>query len=325
MAPQDGCTLTRTTNHHSPTTNHWPPPTARTMENTHTTEPAGQIELRDPQDLRSHPATRHLHTLHEESAPFIALLHSIQTGGFDPDKPVTITESGGVLDGRHRWRAARKLGLSAIPCVVRPESDAATVILNSIIARKHFTKSAIAFEVYPLFKQAHEEATARHLDFLKKGKNPNVSPSGTPCRTGTKRVEDLAESFGISETLFKQAARVHKLFVDDPEYASAMLPRIFSEPLGGEHEEARPVGLGAVIAGWEGRDKTKDKKPVVGGQLELFSESLTKSFQRWAKIEDVDGAIPMIRRLVAELEQEDCERLELLVGELQTALKKRKK
>ena len=239
---------------------------------------AHPIEMRDPAELRPHPATRHLHNLADDDARFLALVDCMARDGFAADKPATITSDGSILDGRHRWRAAKRLQLARIPCVVRSDADAATVILESIIARKHFTKSALAFECYPLFKAAHEEAKARRLKKLRKGQQIPVSDS---LRDGNTVVA-LAKELGISQDLFQDAAEVHKLFERDPAYAAQMLPRIFGEMVGGEHESTRPVGLGAVIAGHKGRAVDRGGKPAAGRrQLELFTKTVVDGITRW--------------------------------------------
>ena len=277
------------------------------------------IHMRDPQDLHPHPSTKHLHLLGDDDPRYLALVVSIERGGFDADKPVTIDEKGRILDGRHRWRAAKRLQLERIPCVVRNEHEAATVILNSIVARKHYTKSALAFEVYPFFKAAHAEALRRKLDFLRKGQQIPVSHS---VGNG-KNTEDFAAQIGVSRNLFDQAAKVHKLFESDPAYAEQMLPRIYAEPVGGEHESTRPVGLGAVIAGYEGKTRTEDRVKPSYSQLDLFADAVATTFHRWTKIEDVEAARPALRKVVAEMSDEEAERLGALVDELKLALHNR--
>lgn len=278
------------------------------------------IEYRDPADLHPHAATKHLHMLGDQDPRFLALVVSIERGGFDGDKPITIDEHGRILDGRHRWRAARRLGLAQVPCIVRHTDEAATVILNSIVARKHFTKGALAFEVYPLFKQAHDAALRRHLEMLKSGRGTISDSVGNG-----RKVEDFAEQIGVSRDLFDQAAKVHKIFESDPDYAAEMLPRIYAEPVGGEKESSRPVGLGAVIAGYAGRNATKDQpKRPEASQLELFSESIASTFHRWARIEDVGAVRPALREIVTHLREEELEKLTALVDELRAAIKARK-
>jgi hypothetical protein len=134
------------------------------------------IVHRNPADLRPHPLSECLHDLADTDVRFTALVDAKIEHGFDPDKPLTIVPHNRILDGRHRDRVARIAELKQVPCNIVADEPAATVILDSIVARKHFTKSALAFECYPLFKQAHEEAKARHFDNLKEGAKTPAFP-----------------------------------------------------------------------------------------------------------------------------------------------------
>ena len=238
----------------------------------------GAIEWRDPATLRVHPVAKTLHDLADDDARFLTIVVSMERTGFAADKPVTIDEQCRILDGRHRWRAAKRLQLQRIPCVVRSETEAATIILDSIACRKHYTKSAVAFECYPLVKGAHEEARSRRLEMLRKGQQiPVVDGIGY----GTT-VNGLALQIGICRDLFMQASKVHALFAKDPDYAAQMLPRIFGEPVGGEHADARPVGLGAVLAGYKGKQVDKGGPPDdAKSQLELFTKTVEDGITRW--------------------------------------------
>src|SRR6185503_14497655 len=100
--------------------------------------------------------------------------------------------------------------------------------------------------------------------------------------------EELSESLGIDRHLFFDAKKVHEIFAKDPDYQALMEPRILSEPIGGEHEEKRPVGLGAVIAGWKGRNN-KGKAREDHSQLELFSDCVATLFNRFTKLLSFDA------------------------------------
>jgi hypothetical protein len=264
-----------------------------------------------------------LHLLSDDDPRFLALCVSIQRGGFDHDKPITIDEHGRILDGRHRWRAAKRLGLETVPCIERAEAEAATVILNSIVARKHYTKSALAFEVYPFFKAAHEEAVRMAQQARLRKLKQGVEVPSTDSVGRRETVDQFAAAIGVSTDLFQQAANVHKIFAFDPSYAEQMIPRIYAEPVGGEHESTRPVGLGAVIAGYQGKTRTEDKAKPVYNQLDLFADAVATTFHRWTKIEDVEAARPALRKVVAEMSDEEAERLGALVDELKLALRNR--
>lgn len=267
-----------------------------------------QIIHLDPATIRVHPLAKNLHTLADDDPVFLGMVDSMIERGFDPDKPLSVTADHQIVDGRHRWQAARRAGLKQVPCVQVDASQASTIILANIVTRKHFTKSALAFDCFPLLQNAFEASQARRLENLKKGP---IFPKPTQLVSG-KSVAEFAAQLGISDELFRQAAKVHEIFAQDEEYAAQMLPRLFARPTGGEHEYTRPVGLGAIIAGWSGRRKTKDQprpeSPVVK-QLELFDESfrtLRSATKSWSRIAppDQDRVIQQFRAVAAAMPRE---------------------
>ncbi|MBK8255608.1 MAG: hypothetical protein IPK82_23460 [Polyangiaceae bacterium] len=103
-----------------------------------------------------------------------------------------------------------------------------------------------------------------------------------------------------------------------------MEPRLLCEPMGGEHEANRPVGLGAIIAGYEGK-KNEDKARVDAAQLDLFGRAVKGFCCRAVGLEESE-----MRRVIRdEIEKiEDPEELErvmngaaLFVSEARRALK----
>ncbi len=125
----------------------------------------------------------------------------------------------------------------------------------------------------------------------------------------TRTVADFAEELGVGRSLFFEAKRVHEIFAKDEEYRALMEPRILAEMVGGEHEAHRPVGLGAVIAGWGGR-KTLDQARKDREQLELFTEGWGRAIRRfsyWAGFDPVARreALGEIRKELAGMEEEE--------------------
>lgn len=260
------------------------------------------MELRPVTDLRIHPAARDLHLLSEEHPAFVALVDNMLDVGFNPAHPITITNDGRILDGRHRWRAAKRAGLAAVPCIIRDESEAATIIIGSIVARKHYTKSALAFEVYPLMQAAHEEAIHRATERIKHG------PKSTPV---SARTRDLNTSLGISKNMLAMAKQVHDIFRQDPEYAAEMLPRLYQEPSGGEAQEStRPVGLGAIIAGHAGKQRTDSvSRDHWEQQMDLFGETwstLKRATKYWTKLDPrrQEAVVGQFRTVAAAMPQD---------------------
>jgi hypothetical protein len=181
-----------------------------------------------------------------------------------------------IIDGRNRWRAAKLLGIGELPWRTVPDDQTASVILAGLIHRMHYTKSAIAYLAFPLMILAHQEAQSRRLQKLKKGQQFPVVSAGDYGET----VEELAERIGVGRNLYFEAKRVHQIFQSDREYKALMEPKILRAPIGGEHEDSRPVGLGAVVAGYGGKGVKQER----GEQLELFARGADTFLLRWQRL-----------------------------------------
>ena len=230
----------------------------------------------------------------KETPEWAAFVQDIRERGINT--PLVILTDGTLIDGETRRRAAMRINLVTVPCHVIAEDVAAQTILQHLLLRRNLGKSALAYVGYPLIEAAHEEAKARALERLKRGD----SPVRQALPDGAKRVEDFAESMGISERLFRQAAQVREIFVEDPEFRDEMEPRIL--------DTVDPVGLGAVIAGYAGRKATsgKAKGKRANEQLELFTEALGglgKRLGYWDKmdVENREKALPVLRKTVAAM------------------------
>lgn len=98
---------------------------------------------------------------------FARLKHEIKTSGFSRDKRVLVrvkplpedqkyeegAEDFEIIDGEHRWRAGKELGMKEIPCVVMniPELDEAsfrTYILNNLRGNINEVKLAVLIQAW---------------------------------------------------------------------------------------------------------------------------------------------------------------------------------
>ncbi len=73
---------------------------------------------------------------------------------------------GRVVDGRIRIHAAIVAGLDDVPTAEVAEDEAASVVLQSLLARKHYTKSGRAFLAVPLLDAALAESSRRATEAL---------------------------------------------------------------------------------------------------------------------------------------------------------------
>lgn len=151
-------------------------------------------------DLAIHPAIATLPALATDSPEMSGLVDSVRTHGILA--PLLIDGDDQVIDGRHRLKAAKLAGLTTVPCRVVDSTEANSLALESLMARRHYTKGALAYMALPLFEQASEEGKKRGaLGRSKKGVDS----------VGTLSAERLAERLGVSTDLFRQAQKVAKL------------------------------------------------------------------------------------------------------------------
>lgn len=255
---------------------------------------AAQIILRDPSELKVHPALKHVPELAKDSPEFISMLDDIRLRGIDQ---AIFIVGDQIIEGRHRWRAAKRLQLPLIPVIERREDEIAGIIINSLVQRRHYTKGALAYMTVPMMEEAFEEAKKREISHRFGQPAAGSAASALPL----KSVEDLAETIGISRRLFFQARELHEEFEKKPKLREQFEQKILS----GE------VGLGGVLAGIAGQQATKrsengDQGKAESDQLELFGEAfgtLTTRFKYWAKF-DADSkeeAVKAIRRTVSHM------------------------
>ena len=120
----------------------------------------------------------------------------------------------------------------------------------------------------------------------------------------SKNADELAEEIGISRAFLFEARKVHELFTDKKVYSFNVQggaqdgtvrectlkewfePRILRAPIGGEHEQNRPLGLGGVIAGIASvREGDKGKfSPKQTGQMELALGGFATMTHRMLKL-----------------------------------------
>ena len=307
------------------------------------TKPKTQIIHRDPTGLRLHPQLKTMLGEWSNDDPrFLSLCDDIADRGIDePLKVVAGTDL--VADGRHRWRGAKRLQLKTVPTIEIPESEALTIMIQSLLQRRHFSPGQKAYIAAPLMDDAFAEAQARKLANLK-----NVSLEANSVRVEspkvTKTVEGWADEIGCSRRLLEQAREIHEAFKstkaypwnDIPDEVKELYPKrtkltlreYFEPQIMSDH---KPMGLGSVIKGFGYKDKNTleddtTRPQLKSGQLELFQESIETLFQRVKKLPALDEARPAIKALVSAISDDaDLQRLEDLATEIEKQIAARKK
>lgn len=193
--------------------------------------------------LRVHPSLSALPQWADDDPRFYALCDDVAASGVI--EPIKITETGEIVDGRHRWRAAKRMTLPTVPVVVVAADQVVSMAISTLLARRHFTRGQLAYVAYPLFAPACAEAKRRRIDNLKNG---NVSRSPTECEIDPPKTADsLAERLGVCRNIFDQAAKLHRKFEKNEALRQEWEPKIMSDD---------PPGLGAVLAGIAGQETT---------------------------------------------------------------------
>ena len=231
-------------------------------------------------DLTDHPLLAHIPTWQRDEPEFVALLESIRERGLD--YPVLIDHERRVLDGRNRRNALALLG-RLVPCLYIDSAESASVIISSLVNRRHLTRGALAYLSAPLFANALEESKARNLAMLKAGSASVAYSVGH----APKNTEDIATQVGVSPALFDQALKLRRMLAELGEEVRAKYePRVLGPWLDEAGEWQDPIGLGYMINGLTSLiNESVGKKKRLGKRAEharLFLGFLPKLKSHWA-------------------------------------------
>jgi hypothetical protein len=240
---------------------------------------------RRPSDLADHPLLAHIPVWTREQPEFTALLDSIRERGLD--YPVLIDAEDRIIDGRNR-RNVLALLKEPVPCRRIGAGEAASVIVASLVNRRHLTKGALAYLSAPLFEPVLAESKERNLALLKSGVARLEGTVAHSVRHGPKTTEDLAAQLGISPRLFDQALKLRRLFDDtEPAIRAKYEPRILGEWQDESGEWQDPVGLGYMINGLTSLlTEAAGRKKQLGKRAQhdrLFVSYLPKLKEHWRK------------------------------------------
>jgi hypothetical protein len=240
--------------------------------------------------LTVHPLLAPVPRLALDTTEFQALQRSVETLGFL--RPVLVNERHEIMDGRCLVLAAEKTGLVAVPTLLCPDNEAAAIILDTLFARRHLTKSAQAYLAYPLLEPSAAARREAQIRGLLAGRKPRAS---IPATNG-QSVEEIAHAYGFKRDLYFQARQAVTLFAAQPAYRAQMEPLLLS----GE------VSLQGVIAGWTGKMAAALPRRQAD-QLDLFNEvfhRLRYHFVRTWRSMDADrraALAPQIRETIADM------------------------
>lgn len=225
--------------------------------------------------LTIHPSAADLPMPPDDDPSTKAVISSIcEMGVLQPLKVC----KGRVVDGRLRLRGAIAAGLAEVPTVEIDEQDVASVILHLLLARRHYTKSALAYLAVPILEAALTETRKRAVQAAKIGASASSSKC-TPC-TFANTVEEIAERMGISQRYLLEAKAVRKKFSSYPQLREQWKPKILSGEMGlGQVQQA----ISGKIAALHGNTTPKgDAQQLL---FELFDTAKVR-FGRWEQLGD---------------------------------------
>jgi hypothetical protein len=248
-------------------------------------------------ELTLHPALQQQPGEWPEDDPrFEALCRDIQEQGVL--HPLLITADRRIVDGRHRWRAARRLGLATVPCAEINGHEAIHVILSTLLARRHYTAGQRAYLVADLIEDAwrlaaekrkmnaaknettagrFEQHQALTQDFAIKihlaDSIPMTGLAAYAAEEFVRSVGDYARALGVSVRYLQMARTIWELFRACPEKftwspevlkprglppGTELTLREYFEPLILDDHE--PVGLSRVIEGLSQKIWQRDRE-----------------------------------------------------------------
>lgn len=249
-----------------------------------------KIETRNLEDLSIHPALKTQPRLLDDE--LISWRKGMKRRGEAATPPLYITADNQIVDGRHRYWCARKLGWKTVPVTIIPDSEIMTLILETLLNRRHYTPGQRAYIVAEHIGEAFEEAKRR---MLSGGKDT----LGTEFR-GSKTPEEYAAEIGVSVRYLRDARAIYEAYKQLPGN------RTFTDDEGKKHKEVtarqyfearimadeKPIGLGAALAGLgylikkeagerSGREFGGGKPQQAHKQFQLFNKLVSDEETRW--------------------------------------------
>jgi hypothetical protein len=269
-------------------------------------------------DLTDHPLLAHIPVWQRDEPEFTALLESIRERGLD--YPVLIDAEHRVIDGRNRRNACATLGRD-VECRIVPAGEDASIIVASLVNRRHLTKGALAYLTAPLFAGVLEETKARR--FANYSASRSAHETALSAVSEIKTAEDVAAHVGVGARLFEQAIKLHKMFADlPPEVRERYEPRVLGPWLDDAGDWQEPVGLGYMINGLTSMiTERAGKAKKLGKRAEharLFVGYLPKLRTHWAKATPEQRA-EIADRLKTEVVKWPTELRDELAGAIRSA------
>lgn len=303
--------------------------------------------MRDPADLKPLAAVKDLDSWNDDDPRFLEFCEDIKAKGILTE--LLITPEGEIIDGRHRWRAARRWQMPAVPVRVVAEKAREELILiqlSTLAHRRHYTPSQRAFVIYPFVKAAHQAILDAHEKRLRSGPKSIISAAcGNDALKGWRTSDELAAHLKISRDTFDRSAKLHKVFEENNQPRSwdadtlrrlhlstkkkYTLRQVFEPQI---LDEEKPMGLGAAMAGIgmvleaEAKGGHKGGRPDdVESQLRLFTDTfkdLDNRYEYWSALADEQKLVAR-KRIRTSLEKMPEDLLKAFSSEIRSEIQRR--
>jgi hypothetical protein len=272
-----------------------------------TTEDRSGAEFVERGHLMQHETYKSKPKPDRESPQWIAFVMAMSAAGPEGIPPIVVSPCNQIMDGRRRWLAAGQLGWEKIGVMRRPESEAVSIMVDSLLGQHHLTKGAKVYMVVPLLKEFVVSAERRRLENLRRGvktiEKALIFPKSAERTSengseGSERgYDDLAARLGCGRNLLFQALQVWRIFEKSSKHKfefqdgrERTLKEHFEPQL---LDSESPMGLGEVLkgCGWFVDENGNPKKqPTPGARnshlayFEAAWGNFNKQFGRWEKL-----------------------------------------
>jgi ParB-like chromosome segregation protein Spo0J len=128
---------------------------------------------------------------------------------------ILITTDRQIVNGRHRWKGAVMLNMATKPCLpyrVVSDDEVDDIILTTLSARKHYSRSAVAYLARPHIEAALLRAAEIRKAHLKEGASRKPTDQSTGANGSS--FADIAARLNVSTDLLTLAAKTYQLFKD---------------------------------------------------------------------------------------------------------------
>ena len=271
------------------------------------------ILFNDPAQLRLHPLVKNVPTQREDSPEWGSFVDGLSSAGADGIPPIIISPEGLVMDGARRLRAAKLLQWTRIACLERPEWEAPSIIVDSLMGQRSMTRGAKVYLCIPLLEEYVKSSEARRHANLRNGQKTLEKPIKLPnsSNLSSESATALLNRWGISWETWSRAMQVHKLFYEPKcqelarlyKQADKSIPtlEVLLEQQQLFRSEFEPQLLSGeknlwnILSAAGGRIASEDQ-PRVDHQLELLFESALDTLaKRASRFGDITEIKPQVR------------------------------